>query len=48
MKTVIISSPLATQSGYGHHAREVISNFFNKKPADWEPLSIHSTKVNLI
>jgi len=36
MKTVIISSPLATQSGYGHHAREVISNFFNKKPADWD------------
>jgi glycosyltransferase involved in cell wall biosynthesis len=36
MRTVIISSPLATQSGYGHHAREVISNFFNKKPEDWD------------
>jgi len=35
MRTVIISSPVATQSGYGHHAREVISNFFDKKPNDW-------------
>jgi len=36
MRKVIISSPLATQSGYGHHAREVIDNFFDKKPDDWD------------
>jgi len=36
MRTVVISSPVATQSGYGHHAREVISNFFDKKPEDWD------------
>ena len=27
MRSVIIASPVATQSGYGHHAREVIANF---------------------
>jgi len=36
MRTVVISSPLATQSGYGHHAREVITNFFEKKSNDWD------------
>jgi glycosyltransferase involved in cell wall biosynthesis len=36
MRTVIISSPVATQSGYGHHAREVISNFFEKKSNEWD------------
>ena len=36
MRTVVISSPVATQSGYGHHAREVISNFFDNKPDDWD------------
>jgi len=36
MRTVVISSPVATQSGYGHHAREVISNFFDNKPNDWD------------
>ena len=36
MRTVVISSPLATQSGYGHHAREVITNFFEKKSKEWD------------
>jgi len=36
MRTVVISSPVATQSGYGHHAREVITNFFEKKSNEWD------------
>lgn len=36
MRTVVISSPIATQSGYGHHAREVVTNFFENKPDDWD------------
>jgi len=36
MRTVVISSPIATQSGYGHHAREVVTNFFENKPNDWD------------
>ena len=26
MRNVVITSPVATQSGYGHHAREFITN----------------------
>ena len=26
MRKVVIASPMATQSGYGHHAREIITN----------------------
>ncbi len=36
MYKVVISSPVATQSGYGHHAREVIKQFINKKSAEWD------------
>lgn len=36
MRKVVISSPVATQSGYGHHAREVIKQFIDKKSADWD------------
>ena len=36
MRKVVISSPVATQSGYGHHAREVISQFMNKKKDEWD------------
>ena len=36
MRTVVISSPVATQSGYGHHAREIISNLFEKKSQEWD------------
>jgi len=35
MRTCIISSPVATQSGYGHHAREFITNAFKYKNNDW-------------
>ena len=34
MRTVIISSPLATQSGYGHHAREFITNIIEQRGND--------------
>lgn len=36
MRKVVIASPVQTQSGYGHHAREVISNLIDKKSADWD------------
>lgn len=36
MRTVIIASPVATQSGYGHHAREVIANFIEQRGNDWD------------
>lgn len=36
MKKVIISSPFATQSGYGHHAREFIANMFELAPESWD------------
>ena len=36
MRTCIISSPVATQSGYGHHAREFITNAFKYKNNDWD------------
>jgi hypothetical protein len=36
MRTVIISSPLATQSGYGYHAREFIKNIIDIKSAEWD------------
>jgi len=36
MTTVVISSPVATQSGYGHHAREVIKQFIDKRGNDWD------------
>ena len=36
MRKVVISSPVATQSGYGHHAREIIKQFIDKKGNEWE------------
>jgi len=36
MRKVVIVSPFATQSGYGHHAREVITQLINKKSAEWD------------
>ena len=36
MRKVVISSPVATQSGYGHHAREIIKQFIDKKSKEWE------------
>ena len=36
MRTVVIASPVATQSGYGHHAREVITNIIEQKGTEWD------------
>ena len=36
MRKCIISSPMATHSGYGHHAREFISTIIEQKGAEWD------------
>ena len=36
MRKVVIASPVQTQSGYGHHAREVISNLIENKSKEWD------------
>jgi glycosyltransferase involved in cell wall biosynthesis len=36
MRKVVISSPVATQSGYGHHAREIIKQFIDKRGEEWD------------
>jgi hypothetical protein len=36
MRTCIIASPVATQSGYGHHAREVVTNIIEQKGEEWD------------
>lgn len=36
MRKVVILSPFATQSGYGHHAREVITQTIAKRSAEWD------------
>ena len=36
MLKAVISSPFATQSGYGHHAREIITNLIERKGSDWD------------
>jgi glycosyltransferase involved in cell wall biosynthesis len=36
MRKVVISSPVATQSGYGHHAREIIKQFIDKRGDEWD------------
>jgi glycosyltransferase involved in cell wall biosynthesis len=36
MRKCVISSPVATQSGYGHHAREFITNTFKFKSNEWD------------
>jgi len=36
MRSVIIASPVATQSGYGHHAREIIANFIEQQGNEWD------------
>jgi len=35
MRNVVIASPVATQSGYGHHAREVIKNIIELRGNEW-------------
>lgn len=36
MRTCIVSSPIATQSGYGHHAREFVDNLIEQKSTEWD------------
>jgi len=36
MRKVVIASPVATQSGYGHHAREIITNIIEQRGAEWD------------
>jgi len=36
MRSVIIASPVATQSGYGHHAREIIANIIEQRGQEWD------------
>jgi glycosyltransferase involved in cell wall biosynthesis len=36
MRKVVIASPVATQSGYGHHAREIITNFIEQRGNEWD------------
>jgi glycosyltransferase involved in cell wall biosynthesis len=36
MRKCVISSPVATQSGYGHHAREVIDNIIEQRGNHWD------------
>ena len=36
MLKAVISSPFATQSGYGHHAREIITNLIERKGTEWD------------
>lgn len=36
MRKVVIASPVATQSGYGHHAREIISQLIEQRNKEWD------------
>ena len=36
MRKVVIASPVATQSGYGHHAREIIANIIEQRGHEWD------------
>ena len=36
MRTCAISSPIATQSGYGAHAREFVENLIEQKSGEWD------------
>jgi len=36
MRKVVIASRVATQSGYGHHAREIITNIIEKRDSEWD------------
>ena len=36
MRTAVIASPVATQSGYGHHAREIITNLIEQRGSEWD------------
>lgn len=36
MRTAVIASPVQTQSGYGHHAREIITNLIEQRGTEWD------------
>ena len=36
MRTAVIASPVATQSGYGHHSREVIKHIIDQFGTEWD------------
>jgi hypothetical protein len=36
MRKVVIAGPVQTQSGYGHHTREIVENFIEQKGSEWD------------
>ena len=36
MRQVVIAGPVATQSGYGHHTREIVSNIIEHRGSEWD------------
>lgn len=36
MRKVVIAGPVATQSGYGHHVREIVENIIELKGSEWD------------
>ena len=36
MLKAVICGPIATQSGYGHHAREIVTNFLKLNESEWD------------
>jgi glycosyltransferase involved in cell wall biosynthesis len=34
--TIVIAGPVCTQSGYGHHTREIVSNIIEQKDNEWD------------
>ena len=36
MRKVVIAGPVLTQSGYGHHTREIVSNLIELKQSEWD------------
>jgi hypothetical protein len=36
MRTVVIAGPVQTQSGYGHHTREIVENIIEQRGSEWD------------
>lgn len=36
MRKVVIAGPVQTQSGYGHHTREIVENIIEQKGSEWD------------
>ena len=36
MRKVVIAGPVATQSGYGHHTREIVQNLIEQRGTEWD------------